>query len=159
MPESTPLPHPGVRFPPPLVYLAGLAAGWGLHRWRPLPITVGASTGRTIAGMVGVAAWLALFLSAFTAFRRVRTTIMPHKPAAALVTHGPYRFTRNPMYVSLVALYGGVTLFVNSWWPLLFLPAVVVGIDRAVIPREERYLRSAFPNEYGAYAARVRRWL
>ena len=67
--------------------------------------------------------------------------------------------TRNPMYVSLVALYAGVTLLVNTWWPFLFLPFVVIAVDRAVIAREERYLASAFPAEYGAYARRVRRWL
>jgi protein-S-isoprenylcysteine O-methyltransferase Ste14 len=63
------------------------------------------------------------------------------------------------MYVGLVALYLGVTLLMNSWWPLFFLPVVVILIDRTVIAREERYLASAFPAEYGAYTKRVRRWL
>ena len=75
------------------------------------------------------------------------------------MTAGPYRLTRNPMYVSLAALYVGVSLFANSWWPLLLLPVVLLAVDRAVIAREERYLAGAFPAEYAAYRARVRRWL
>jgi protein-S-isoprenylcysteine O-methyltransferase Ste14 len=152
------IPHAGVRFPPPLLYFAGLAAGWGLDRWHRLPIS-GESPVREVIGGVGILIWLALFLSALVAFRRARTTLIPNLPAAALVTRGPYRITRNPMYLSLVALYLGVTLLMNSWWPLILLPAVVIVIDRAVIAREERYLASAFPAEYGAYRKRVRRWL
>lgn len=158
--SSAPLPHAGVGFPPPLVYAAGVAAGWALHRWvHPLPITAGNAWPRLALGAAGVLAWLALFASAAATFRRARTTLIPNRPASAIATGGPYRFTRNPMYVSLVALYVGVTLLVNSWWPFLFLPVVIVLIDRTVIAREERYLASAFPQEYAAYASRVRRWL
>jgi protein-S-isoprenylcysteine O-methyltransferase Ste14 len=159
MTDAAPIPHAGVHFPPPLLYVAGLAAGWGLDRWRALPMTPDASAAREVAGLVGLLIWLALFLSALATFRRARTTLIPNHPAAALVTRGPYRITRNPMYVSLVALYLGVTLLMNSWWPLLFLPVVVILIDRMVIAREERYLASAFPIEYAAYRKRVRRWL
>jgi protein-S-isoprenylcysteine O-methyltransferase Ste14 len=67
--------------------------------------------------------------------------------------------TRNPMYVSLAVLYVGLTLIVNSWWPLPLLAVVLVVVDRAVIAREERYLAAAFPVDYATYRARVRRWL
>jgi protein-S-isoprenylcysteine O-methyltransferase Ste14 len=160
MAESTPLPHAGVHFPPPFIYAAGIAAGWALHRWwHPLPITPGGSGVREALGVAGVLAWLGLFVSAAVTFRRARTTLIPNRPASAVVSGGPYRFTRNPMYVSLVALYVGITLLIDTWWPFVFLPLVVVAIDRTVIAREERYLASAFPAEYGAYASRVRRWL
>lgn len=159
MADAAPLSHAGVHLPPPLIYAAGVAAGWGLNRWHPLPITAGASRVRVAAGAAGVLVWLAIFLGALIAFRRARTTLIPNRPAAAVVTEGPYRFTRNPMYVSLVALYLGITLLMNTWWPMLFLPVVVFAIDRAVIAREERYLASAFPTDYRAYARRVRRWL
>jgi protein-S-isoprenylcysteine O-methyltransferase Ste14 len=156
--DAEALPHAGVHFPPPLLYFAGLAAGWGLDRWLRLPIS-GESWIREAVGGVGILVWLVLFLSALATFLRARTTLIPNQPARALVTGGPYRVTRNPMYVSLVALYVGVTLLMNSWWPFVFLPAVVLIIDRAVIAREERYLASAFPTEYRAYTKRVRRWL
>ena len=159
MVSSSSPPHAGVHFPPPLLYVAGIVAGLGLHRWRPLPMTAGASPARTIAAAACVAAYVALFAAAFIAFRRARTSLLPNRPAAAFVTAGPYRLTRNPMYVSLAALYVGVSLFANSWWPPLLLPVVLLAVDRAVIAREERYLAGAFPAEYAAYRARVRRWL
>ena len=85
--------------------------------------------------------------------------MLPNLPAARLVTNGPYRITRNPMYVSLVALYLAVSLLLNSWWPVLFLPLVIFVMGLAVIRREERYLAGAFPEEYAAYRRNVRRWL
>ena len=63
------------------------------------------------------------------------------------------------MYVSLIALYLGISLWLNTWWPLALLPVVVVLVDRLVIAREERYMATAYPGEYDAYRARVRRWL
>lgn len=159
MSESPAIRHPGVWFPPPFVYVAGFAAGWLLERWRPLPITGGPSTGRELAGLAAALLWAAFFLSALISFRRAHTTLIPNKPATAFVTSGPYSITRNPMYVSMAALYIGLMLLMNSWWPVIFLPFVLVIIDRAVIAREERYLASAFPAEYGDYKTQVRRWL
>jgi protein-S-isoprenylcysteine O-methyltransferase Ste14 len=158
MTEQKSLPHAGVHFPPPFVYAGGLLAGWILHRWRPLFIASEPWV-RDAGAIAGIVVWLALFLSALVTFRRARTTLIPNRPAAAFVTTGPYRLTRNPMYVSLVALYVGVTFMINSWWPLILLPLVVLTIDRMVITREERYLASAFPGEFEAYTQRVRRWL
>ncbi len=80
------IPHAGVHFPPPLLYVAGLVVGWGLNRWRPLPMTDGGSLGRTSVAAAFLIAYLALFLAAFLAFRRARTTIIPNRPAATLVT-------------------------------------------------------------------------
>lgn len=160
MADATRPAHAGVRFPPPLLYVAGVVAGLALHYyWRPLPMTPGASAVRVALGVAAVLVYAALFLGAFTAFRRHHTTLIPNKPATAFVTSGSYRLTRNPMYVSLVALYLGVSAFANSWWPVILLPLVVVAVDRAVIAREERYLASAFPAEYSAYRSRVRRWV
>lgn len=159
MTAASPPAHAGVHVPPPLLYVAAFLLGWLLHRWWPAPITAGPSTGRMLAAALCVAVYLVIFGTAFAAFRRARTTLIPNRPAATLVTGGPYRLTRNPMYVSLVALYLGVALFANSWWPVALLPLVILVVDRAVIAREERYLASAFPTEYAAYRARVRRWL
>jgi protein-S-isoprenylcysteine O-methyltransferase Ste14 len=159
MTETPPLPHPGVHYPPPLIFVAGIAIGWLLDRWWPWPITAGASRGRVLLAALCFAIWLAFMLAAFVVFLRARTAILPHRPATRLVTSGPYRFTRNPMYVSFVALYIAVTLVLNSWWTLPLLPLVVLVLQRAVIAREERYLAGAFPAQYAAYRQRVRRWL
>lgn len=148
-----------MRFPPPLVYVAGVAAGWLLHLRWPLPIAVAGSRFRVLGIAVCIAIGFALVTGAFVAFRRAQTAIIPNRPAAALVTSGPYRFTRNPMYVSLVLLYLAAALWINSWWPVFLLPVVVLVIQRTVIAREERYLAGAFAAEYAAYRRRVRRWL
>lgn len=149
----------GVHFPPPLVYAIALAVGWLLQRWIPLPITNGPSRVRLGLAVLFAFAYLAIFVGAVTAFRRARTTLIPNRPAAAFVSAGPYRWTRNPMYLSLVCLYVAVALWINTWWAIVLLPVVVFLIDRAVIGREERYLASRFPGEYDAYRSRVRRWI
>jgi len=151
--------HAGVYLPPPLWYAVGLAVGLAIGRWRPLPMTAAGSPARTAAAVAGAVAFAALALGAVATFRRARTTVVPNRPAAALVTGGPYRLTRNPMYLGLAALYVAVAALANSWWPVVLLPLVVAVIDRRVIAREERYLAGAFPDEYAAYCARVRRWL
>jgi protein-S-isoprenylcysteine O-methyltransferase Ste14 len=137
--------HAGVPYPPPLLYVAGIVAGWLVHRALPLPITGRPSAVRAALAITFGLGWLALFAPAWSGFLRKRTTIIPNRPAAALVTSGIYRFTRNPMYVSLVLLYIAVTLVLDSWWPIVFLPLVILAVDRLIIRREERYLASASP--------------
>ena len=160
MTEASPRPRPtGFHLPPPIVYAAGLLVGWWLDRRSPVPIALGPSSTRLIAGASCLLASGAGVLSAFVTFRRARTTVIPGRAANALVTSGPYQITRNPMYVSFVVAYIGVTLLMNTWWPAVILPIVILIIDRAVIRGEERYLASVFPTEFAEYRSRVRRWL
>jgi protein-S-isoprenylcysteine O-methyltransferase Ste14 len=151
----------GVHYPPPLLYVAGLAAGYALHWWRPFEVVQSPSAMRAVeSAAIGlIAAWALIFAAALFQFARSHTTLIPNRPASALATSGIYRFTRNPMYLSLLCLYAGLALLLNSAWPLLLLPLVVVAVNRLVIAREERYLAAAFPGEYEAYRRRVRRWL
>ena len=163
MSATQPPPHAGVHFPPPFVYAAAFIVGLLLqHKW-PLFITEpgqGIARGVVlITGLVLLLMFLGLAGSALFRFGRAHTTFIPNRPASALVTSGPYRISRNPMYVAFALAYTGLALLVNTWWPLFFLPLVLVAIDRLVIAREERYLASAFPQEYSAYRSRVRRWL
>jgi len=76
-----------------------------------------------------------------------------------LVIWGPYRFTRNPMYVGMATLYVGGTLLLNDLWPLALLPVVITLVQRRVIAKEEAYLERTFGDVYRAYKARVRRWI
>ena len=154
---TNPPDHAGIFIPPPLLYVIPLGAGVLLHRIYPIAILP-----RHIAivgGVLFIALGVALFASAFFNFRRARTSMIPVNPTTAIVETGPYRFTRNPMYVSLALAYLGVTLWVDSLWPLLFLPLVLFTVQRAVIAREERYLEAKFGDEYRGYKARVRRWI
>jgi protein-S-isoprenylcysteine O-methyltransferase Ste14 len=159
MPADEPLSNPGIHYPPPFIFAAGIVLGWLVDRLRPLPITNGPSVLRFALAFLCVIVWGLLFAAAWSVFRRERTTLIPNRPATALATTGIYARTRNPMYVSLAVLYIGVTLVLDSWWPLLLLPAVLAIIDRVVIFREERYLAHAFPHVYDEYRRRVRRWL
>jgi protein-S-isoprenylcysteine O-methyltransferase Ste14 len=157
--DTSPIPNAGVRFPPPLLYVAGVVAGWLLDRAWPLRIALDASAQRMVGASLFLLLGLGIMVWALATFRSARTTLVPNRPASALATNGPYRLTRNPMYVSLVAYYVGVSILLNSWWPLLLLPLVVLVVQRFVIAREERYLASAFPVDYPAYCQRVRRWI
>lgn len=149
----------GVRFPPPVIYAGLFAVGYAVHRAFPVALFPPPAAAAQAAGWCLVASAVILLGSSVFLFRRAGTSPIPIKPTTALVVHGPYRFTRNPMYVGLAALYLGLTLLVNSLWPLALFPAVIVLMQRYVIAREEAYLERAFGDEYRAYKARVRRWI
>ena len=148
---------PGIRVPPPLVYLAGFLLGMILERMTGSPQPPGWL--RIGAGALGVAMLLALDTAATVQFMRNRTPVNPARPARALVTDGPYQRTRNPMYLGMACAYAGAAVATGVLWALALLPVVVAVIDRVVIPREERHLTQAFGEEYERYRARVRRWL
>jgi protein-S-isoprenylcysteine O-methyltransferase Ste14 len=147
---------PGVVAPPPLIYAAGLLLGWGLQRlwprlWLPVSWARPLALALLLAGLIGIAG--------VVAFRRAGTTPNPWRATTSLVTGGPYRFTRNPMYVGFTLWYLAATSWVNALWPLLLLPLVLLVMQRGVIAREEAYLRRRFGREYEEYSVGVRRWL
>jgi protein-S-isoprenylcysteine O-methyltransferase Ste14 len=151
---------PGVHFPPPLLFILGFTIGILLNRVWPLSlVATERSTIRLIPGWFFVGAGLLLLASAMLTFLRLRTAIYPNQPATTVVTHGPYRFSRNPMYVALTSAYFGFVLLTNALWPLLLLPVVLVVLQMVVIRREEHYLAGAFGAEYEEYCKRVRRWI
>jgi protein-S-isoprenylcysteine O-methyltransferase Ste14 len=149
----------GVAFPPPLIYAGGFAAGYGAHRLLPIRLWLEPTTVVSALGWGLLVAGVLLAVGAAYLFRRAGTTPNPAKPASALVIWGPYRFTRNPMYVGMTVLYCGGTLLLNDPWPLAFLPVVTALVQRYVIAREEAYLERKFGDVYRAYKTRVRRWL
>lgn len=147
----------GIRFPPPLVYLAALLVGYVVSRLVPvafLPREVAYAVGGTL-----LALWLIVAGSAIVLFRYARTSINPTVPTTALVVSGPFRFTRNPMYLGLAFFYCGIAIFLQAPWALMLLPLVLLIVQRLFIEREERYLERKFGAEYLRYKERVRRWL
>lgn len=138
--------------PPPLIFAIPLAAGIFLQRATLHPLRTG------IAGVLALAA-VSLVASAFVVFRRAGTTVNPYGKSTAIVDRGPYRFTRNPMYLAMALLYIAISIAFASWFALALLPLAVIIVDRGVIAREERYLERRFGEEYTRYRARVRRWL
>jgi protein-S-isoprenylcysteine O-methyltransferase Ste14 len=150
----------GVRLFPPLVFAAALGMAFLIH-WRFPAHIVSEELVRPIriVGAVVLMAWLALVIWAIATFRRIGTTPNPAGGSTALALEGPYQFSRNPMYLSLLLLMAGIGLAANTPWPLLMLPIVVVVLRREVIEYEERYLTAKFGEPYRAYVSRVRRWL
>jgi protein-S-isoprenylcysteine O-methyltransferase Ste14 len=147
----------GVRFPPPLIFIIVFVAGLQLQRLFP-GIDIPKVIGRLISPACFVVSVI-LAASSFTMFLRAHTSPLPIKPTSALVTNGPYRFSRNPMYLSLVLLYVGLALWLDIFWVLVLVPVVIIAVQYLVIVREERYLERKFGQEYLFYKARVRRWL
>src|SRR5438046_3274902 len=149
----------GVRCPPPLRSAGGFAAGDGAHRRWPIRLWPEPTSVASVVGWGLLVAGVLLAVSAAYLFRRAGTTPNPARPTSALVIRGPYRVTRNPMYVGMATLYCGGTLLLNDPWPLAFLPPVMALVQRRVIAREEAYLERKFGDVYRAYKARVRRWI
>lgn len=148
--------HPDVRVPPPLLYFSVLGIGLLLQQAAPLPV-IPPSAGHPLA--IACAAGFALLVVwGVTSFRRARTSLVPVRPATALITDGPFRFTRNPLYLGLALLYLGIALWLGVVWPIVLLPALLFLVQQIVILREEAYLESRFGEAYRAYRARVRRW-
>ncbi len=148
--------NPGIRVPPPLIYLLPLVLGLLLDRRLHVPFLphgVARVLGwPLVGGGLALAAWFARTL------RAADTTLRTDKPVSSLVQDGPFRYSRNPGYLSLAMLYAGIALLRNASWAILLLPLVVYVIQREVIEREERYLERTFGEEYLAYKRRVRRW-
>ena len=160
MTDRVPLSNAGVRFPPPFLFIIGLLAGWALDRyWHALPLSRFAGSALKPFGWSALSLGVILVGWGMVTFRRTKTAIHPHHSASQLVTHGPYRFTRNPMYTGLTIAYLGGSALLDSWWPVIVLPIVLLVLLKTVISREETYLRDAFGVEYAAYVANVRRWL
>lgn len=147
----------GVRVFPPALYLGPLAVGLLIDRLRPWRMPAGPAS-RVLGGAL-TAGGVALAAPAAATFRRVGTPLPPVRPVTTLVTSGPYRFTRNPIYLGMAVTYTGISVLTRSWWPLPLLPAAVLAVDRLVIAREEPYLQRRFGAAYDDYCARVRRWL
>ena len=147
-----------LRIPVPWVFVLTYSAGAGLQAvFHP-----GALAGY---GFVAPMGWVLFFLGAALAargwliFRGVRTTRVPGETSTTLVTWGPYRFTRNPMYVGLTLAYLGEAGILHQVIPAILLPVTIVYLSRVVIPVEEKRLLAVFGADYEKYRKEVRRWL
>jgi protein-S-isoprenylcysteine O-methyltransferase Ste14 len=148
---------PGIIAPPPLIYVSGLALGFGLQALLPStslpnPLEWGLGVFLILAGSALAACLLVVF-------RRARTPVDPYQATTTIVTNGPYRITRNPGYLGMTLVYAGIAVLTAALWVFIALVPTLILIDRGVIMREERYLEAKFGDEYLRYKARTRRWL
>lgn len=146
-----------VPIPPPAYYAAAFASGVLLH--RAVPLDVPARPASALLGGAVLVTGLALDLAGVATVLANRTTIVPHRPVAKLLTAGIYRFSRNPMYTGLGLVVAGGALVAGTWWPLVLLPLALLAVRRLVIEPEETYLAERFGTIYADYRRSVRRWL
>jgi protein-S-isoprenylcysteine O-methyltransferase Ste14 len=147
----------GIIAPPPVIYLAALAAGLAAEWQLPLALSLGDVKRFVGWSLVGVGGLLLLW--AARALRRARTSVSPYKPTSVLVVDGPYRYSRNPIYLADALIYIGISVVIDTLWPILLLPIALAVLQQGVIAREERYLERKFGDQYRQYQASVRRWL
>ena len=157
MPASTSRDHPGVLIFPPLLWLIGAGLSSLLHFLFPSPF-LRADIARFL-GFALAASAIVLILWAARTLKAGGTNVHPNQPALAIVRAGPYRFTRNPMYLALVSLQLALGFFLNDWLTLAFALPVALILHFGVILREERYLEGKFGEPYRALKRDVRRWL
>lgn len=147
----------GVIAPPPLIALAHLLVGLGLDALWPAPFLTTAA--RVVIAALLIVPGLALALRCVLLMRRAGTAVEPWRPSTALVTTGPYRRTRNPIYLAMVIVFLGLAFAIDSLWLVALTALLALVLDRGVIAREERYLKSRFGDAYRDYRAGTRRWL
>ncbi len=149
--------NPGIRVPPPLIYLLPLLLGLLLDKKAHVPFlprTAARGLGWSLLGSGGLLSrWF------FITMRDADAPVRTDRPVPRLTTEGPFRYTRNPGYLCLAMIYAGIAVLRNSLWAIVLLPLVVLVIQREVIGREERYLERTFGEEYLDYKSKVRRWV
>jgi protein-S-isoprenylcysteine O-methyltransferase Ste14 len=148
-----------MRIPVPWVFVLAYLVGVVLQAFVPVPISDETRSIARLAGFALLAAGVALAAWSLVLFRRARTTTIPFGQSSTLVTQGPYRFSRNPMYLALTVAYLGEAGIFGHPWPLLTLLLTLVYVNGMVIPLEEARLQETFGATYVQYRARVRRWL
>jgi protein-S-isoprenylcysteine O-methyltransferase Ste14 len=156
MPDTTDTAN--VRIRPPIAWALAVVAGFLLHWLLPLPFVPASLPAVWIGGAVFAAA-LALLVWAFVTMTRAGTNVPTSQPSTAIVEAGPYRHTRNPIYLAMMLGLVGLAFAFDSLWLLLVLVPFALVIRYGVVAREEAYLSRKFGDGYRRYLGRVRRWL
>lgn len=155
---SDPTRRPATLVLPPLPYALALYASWRLEQ-EVGTLAFAPGVFGDVLGWGLVAAGLGLFAWTLFTFWRHHTTVNPYRAASNLVVDGPFRYSRNPIYLGDWCIYFGVLMLMQTAWPLVFVPLVWLIIRFGVIRHEEAHLEACFGDEYRAFKARVGRWL
>ena len=149
---------PDILVLPPVLVAGTLLIGIIIHHalWtvQLLLVVVARALGIMVFVSAGVLAHFAQL-----AMKRVGTNVLPTQPTLALATDGPYRFSRNPLYIAAIGVYLGITLWVNGLAPLLLMVPMIWLLHWGIVLREERYLEARFGDAYRSYQLAVRRWI
>jgi protein-S-isoprenylcysteine O-methyltransferase Ste14 len=155
--QSTETDNAGVLAPPPVIYAGTALAAVALHWIAPQPLP--GEEFRLAVGPILAVLSVVLAVASIRRFRKAGTNVRPWEPTTTIVDTGPYRFTRNPMYLGLTGLYVGIGLIVGNLWFAVLFPPLIIVMQRGVILREEVYLARKFGEPYLSYKAKVRRWI
>jgi protein-S-isoprenylcysteine O-methyltransferase Ste14 len=148
---------PGVIALPPVLYLGTLLLGLLIHFFKPVPLST--TPWIRLAGVLILASGIFLARWGRRTMVKAGTNVIPTKPTLAIVTQGPFRYTRNPLYIAATLAYIGLALLFNSFWPFALLAPLLVVMHCGVVRREERYLEAKFGTQYLVYKESVRRWI
>jgi protein-S-isoprenylcysteine O-methyltransferase Ste14 len=151
--------NPGVYIPPPLIYAAVFGIAVFLQKEIGIDNSLFQTRSILFTSILFFVLALYFMIRSLNQFIRTKNTVVTIKAAESLQITGIYKITRNPMYVSLVLVYLGLTCLIGNWWNIILLPLLLLVVQEYVIKREEKYLARKFGNEYMDYRQRVRRWL
>jgi len=151
--------HPGVYIPPPLLYVATFFTAVYLEKLVPLGKDFFLTTASKGIGILIIVVGLVFSFPALRQFLKTKNTVITIKAAHSLQTSGIYNISRNPMYVSLLLIYSGLSFILGNWWNLILLPVLILVVQEYVIKREEKYLDRRFGQSYLEYKTKVRRWI
>jgi protein-S-isoprenylcysteine O-methyltransferase Ste14 len=150
----------GIIARPPFLFLGALALGLVWDRLLPLPVPVpGSELAHWIVGGLLILIGVALAIAGIRNFSRAGTPVEGYKPTRALATAGIHGWSRNPIYLGMFLIYGGIGLAAQSPWVLMITVPLAIVIRYGVVAREEAYLERRFGDAYRDYRSRVRRWL
>jgi len=156
-PPDQPQDSPGVIAFPPLIWLVNAVISVLVHLFIRVPIM--SYRVCLVCGIVFIILAPTLALSAFMTMKAGGTNILPSKPALTIVRNGPFRFTRNPVYLAFCLLQVALGFFLNDWITLFFVVPLALIFHYGVVLREERYLIAKFGEPYLKYKCQVRRWI
>jgi protein-S-isoprenylcysteine O-methyltransferase Ste14 len=149
----------GVIARPPALFLAAVLLGLASDRLLPSPFTLPEGAARWIVGGSLIVLGLALGTAGIRNFSRADTPVPTNEPSRRVVTTGIHGWTRNPIYLGMFVLYGGIAVAARSPWMLILALALAITMRYGVVAREEAYLERRFGDAYRHYKAHVRRWL
>jgi protein-S-isoprenylcysteine O-methyltransferase Ste14 len=151
--------HPGVHIPPPLIYVAFFFFSVFLQKQWPFSSAPFSTAWAPVIGWLLIALGGLVIFPALQRFLVSKNTLITVKPAHSLQTTGIYAYTRNPMYMGLLLLYGGIAFFQGNWWTFIVAPLLILVVQLYIVKKEEDYLQRAFGEEYHLYKRRVRAWI
>ena len=145
-------------FPPPFVFLTFLIIGSILSAIIPIDLQIPIGL-RLLLGVALLAIGFFIASRAIRVMMHARTPVDPFEPTTAIVSEGPYRFSRNPIYLALSIVYLGLAIALNAVWAIIIWPLVFIAVTYLIIVCEEKYLEAKFGDVYMQYKSKVRRWI